>query len=216
MDVAAITNQIEDLIRAHAALTARAKYADLSDLKDESAELVVRLQAAVDRIVPSSTTYAKEATAHRDAPAHVRIPALLGVLKALKEDIKAGWLKTVEELLHADTFADFLDMARELNSKGYKDAAAVIAGTVLESHLRLLCDKNGIPTKLPAGGPKKADLMNSDLAKGGVYNNLQQKQVTAWLGIRNSAAHGRYTDYGTTDVTSLVSGVEQFILNNPA
>jgi hypothetical protein len=132
------------------------------------------------------------------------------------EDIKTGWLTTVEELLHADTFADFLAMARELNSKGYKDAAAVIAGTVLESHLRLLCDKNGIPTKLPTGKPKTADSMNSELAKGGAYNQLQQKQVTAWLGIRNAAAHGNYGEYAGTEVVNLISGVEQFIVSNPA
>jgi hypothetical protein len=147
---------------------------------------------------------------------HERIRTLIGVLEALREDVKAGWLTTIEELLHADTFADFLARARELNSKGYKDAAAVIAGTVLESHLRLLCDKNGMPTTLPSGGPKKADSMNSELAKSGVFNKLQQKQVTAWLSIRNAAAHGNYNDYAGTDVAGLLSGVEQFILSKPA
>ncbi len=141
---------------------------------------------------------------------------LAGVLRALKEDVNAGWLKTVEELVHADTFSDFLEQARELNSKRYKNAAAVIAGTVLESHLRLLCDKHSIPTTLPAGRHKTADSMNSELAKGGVYNQLQQKQVTAWLGIRNAAAHGKYSEYTGADVVSLISGVEQFIINNPA
>lgn len=141
---------------------------------------------------------------------------LAGVLKALKEDVNAGWLKTVEELVHADTFSGFLEQARELNGKVYKDAAAVIAGTVLESHLRLLCDKNSIPTTLPAGRHKTADSMNSELVKGGVYNQLQQKQVTAWLGIRNAAAHGNYGEYTGTDVVSLISGIEQFIINNPA
>jgi hypothetical protein len=58
--------------------------------------------------------------------------------------------------------------------------------------------------------------MNSELAKNGVYNKLQQKQVTAWLGIRNAAAHGNYNDYAGADVTSLLSGVEQFILSRPA
>jgi hypothetical protein len=216
MDTAAITTQIDDLIKVHTALAARAKYEDLSDLGLESSELVVRLQAAVDRLVPRSSTYAKEAAAYRDQPSHVRIPELIGILKAIREDVNAGWLTTVEELLHAETFADFLERARELNGKGYKDAAAVVAGTVLESHLRLLCDKNGIPAKLPAGGPKKAESMNSQLARGGVYSVLQQKQVTAWLGIRNAAAHGNYGSYTGTDVVNLISGVEQFILNQPA
>jgi hypothetical protein len=70
--------------------------------------------------VPTSNTYAHEASRPLTVPVplHERIRVLVGVLEALREDVKAGWLTTVEELLHADTFADFLDRARELSSKG--------------------------------------------------------------------------------------------------
>lgn len=57
--------------------------------------------------------------------------------------------------------------------------------------------------RAPAGRPKTADSMNAELANGGVYDKLQQKQVTAWLGIRNAAGHGNYGDYAGTDVVSL-------------
>jgi len=212
MDAAAITTQIEDLLKAHAALMAKEPPYSTA----EQVELIVRMEAAIERLAPGSSRYVQEAeTFRRDQP-RPRGLRLTGVLKALKEDVTAGWLKTVEELVHADTFSDLLEQARELNSKRYKDAAAVIAGTVLESHLRLLCDKNSIPTTLSAGKHKTADSMNSELAKGGVYNQLQQKQVTAWLSIRNAAAHGKYGEYTGADVVSLISGVEQFIINNPA
>jgi hypothetical protein len=212
MDAAAITSQIEDLIKAHAAYLAKPQPYRAA----EQTELIVRMEAAIERLAPRSSRYVKEAETFRRYHGRERSVRLAGILQALKEDVNAGWLKTVEELVHADTFSDLLEQARELNSKGYKDAAAVIAGTVLESHLRLLCDKNSIPTMLPAGRHKTADSMNSELAKSGVYNQLQQKQVTAWLGIRNAAAHGKYGEYTGANVVSLISGVEQFIINNPA
>ena len=34
--------------------------------------------------------------------------------------------------------------------------------------------------------------MNNDLACGNSYTKLDQKSVTAWLDLRNRAAHGRY------------------------
>jgi hypothetical protein len=58
--------------------------------------------------------------------------------------------------------------------------------------------------------------MNAELAGANVYNKLQQKQVTAHLGLRNSAAHGEYGDYSAAEVANMVAGVEQFVLGNPA
>jgi hypothetical protein len=215
MDASAVTTQLDDLLKAQAAFIAKEPPYSTA----EQTALAVRMEAAIERLAPRSSRYVKEAERIRLDQQHnlrLRVVRLAGVLKALKEDVNAGWLQTVEELVHADTFSDFLEQARELKSKGYKDAAAVLAGTVLESHLRLLCDKNSIPTTLPAGRHKTADSMNAELAKGGVYNQLQQKQVTAWLGTRNASAHGNYDEYTGADVVSLISGVEQFIINNPA
>lgn len=60
----------------------------------------------------------------------------------MREDYEAGYMRTVEELIHADLFADFLERTDELVSKGYKDPAAVLAGSVLEEHLRKLAVKH--------------------------------------------------------------------------
>ncbi len=55
-------------------------------------------------------------------------------------------------------------------NNGYSTAAAVIAGVVLETALRELCDKESI-------SHGKLDKMNSDLTKASVYNKLVQKQI---------------------------------------
>ncbi|MGW3931338.1 hypothetical protein ACWECC_25010 [Streptomyces microflavus] len=137
------------------------------------------------------------------------------VALGLRDDLVAGWVETVVELVHADTYSDYLEMAEALLAKGYKDAAAVIAGTSLEVHVRALCVKNGVTTAV-AGKPKKATTMNADLKKAGVYDGLQEKEVTAWMGLRNSAAHGDYSDYDHGRVRRFLDGVHAFMKQYPA
>jgi hypothetical protein len=75
-----------------------------------------------------------------------RILSMAGMLRALRDDYANGYLQTVQELIHANMFSNLLDMAAYLNEQGFKDAAAVITGGVLEQHLRELCAKNAIRT----------------------------------------------------------------------
>ena len=145
--------------------------------------------------------------------------ALAGILQSLRADVAAGYLKSQRELLHAEVFADFLEMAQHLANEGYKDAAAVIAGSSLEAHLRQLCTKGGIAPETTSGSstvPKKADRLNSELAAAGAYSKLDQKNVTAWLDIRNKAAHGKYTEYQLQQVNLQIAGIRDFIGRNPA
>ena len=50
------------------------------------------------------------------------------------------------------------------------------------------CETNG-------NVPKKAERMNTDLASQNIYGKGDQKSVTAWLDVRNDAAHGKYNNY---------------------
>jgi hypothetical protein len=97
-------------------------------------------------------------------------------------------------------------MSKHLLDQGYKDAAAVIAGSSLEAHLRQLCAKAGVDTDTEAGSPKKADRLNAELAGAEVYAKGDQKNVTAWLDLRNDAAHGHYDRYQGGQVALLISG----------
>lgn len=140
----------------------------------------------------------------------------LGILRALKEDVEAGYLTTLRERIHADMFGDFLEMAEYLLTDGFKDPAAVLIGGVLEQHLRQLCVKHGVDLSEPHGQPKKSDKMNADLVKRSVYTGLEQKQITAWLDLRNKAAHGRYSEYRAEQVSLMLQGVRDFAIRHPA
>jgi len=63
--------------------------------------------------------------------------------------------------------------------------------------------------------PKRAETLNQELGKT-AYNLLQQKKVTAWLDLRNSAAHAKYIDYDTKDVQQFVASLQDFLLRYPA
>lgn len=136
------------------------------------------------------------------------------ILTSIKNEVENGWLVSFRKLVSADVFSDFLEMGKYLLDEKYKDAAAVMIGSVLEEHLRQLCKDNGIDVTIRKGEndtPKKADLMNSDLYKSNAYNAITQKQVTAWLDLRNKAAHGKYDQYSRDQVELMYLGVLNFI-----
>ncbi|MGW4992236.1 hypothetical protein ACWEQ3_32025 [Streptomyces mirabilis] len=176
-----------------------------------------RLEAAVERASLPGSTYAKQLAEVRSQRASDgwRLEAVHGIAVGLRDDIRSGWVHSVVELVHADMHSDYLEMAESLLKSGYKDPAAVITGTALEVHVRALCVKSGIATDV-GGKPKKADTMNADLKKAGVYDGLQQKQATAWMDLRNKAAHGNYGDYDEAQVRLFIDGVRAFMVKYPA
>ena len=138
----------------------------------------------------------------------------LGILTAIRDQIKGGWIETTKGLVTAEVFADFLEMAEYLLDQKYKDPAAVVAGSVLEEHLRQLSMAASIPVGDTSSGkavPRKADSLNAHLAKAGNYSKLDQKQVTAWLDLRNKAAHGKYSEYTNEQVVLMLAGVRDFV-----
>ena len=142
---------------------------------------------------------------------------LTGVLRALRTASERGCLQSVQELVHADVFADFIEMAEYLVQERYKDPAAVLIGGVPEEHLRKLCLKNGITVNFPANNkPRKASSLNDDLTKNDVYDMLEQKSVTAWLDLRNRAAHGNYATYDDKQVDDMLRGVREFLIRHRA
>jgi hypothetical protein len=179
-------------------------------------------RAVVLRISGKNSTYTKnlEEIMSRKWGDDSKIEYIIGVLQALSDDFDSGYLESYSELIHGETFGNFLEMADYLYEEGYKDAAAVIAGSTLEEHLRQLCKKNNIDIEITNAKndivPKKADKMNSDLASASVYEKLDQKSVTAWLDLRNKAAHGKYMEYTKEQVQLMISGIRDFMIRKRA
>jgi hypothetical protein len=131
------------------------------------------------------------------------------VFNAAKEDYLGGYCNTLKNIIEAEVFESQIEQAEELLGKGYYVPAAVIAGVVLETHIRELCLENNMPTG-------KLNKMNDDLAKNGIYNVIIQKQITELAAIRNSAAHGKENDekegFTLEQVKTMIAGIKNILL----
>lgn len=126
------------------------------------------------------------------------------ILIATKEDLEDDFLTSIKSLIQAEIFDNELEQSKELLKSNYYVASAVIAGVVLENGLRELCNRENLEIG-------KLDKMNSDLAKKGIYNKLQQKRITSLADIRNSAAHGKNNEFTKSDVERMIEEIEQFL-----
>jgi len=143
----------------------------------------------------------------RDYPKWPDVDQAFGVLLSAKDDYENESLFNIKQLVEAELFDEFLEQAEYLHHAGYFQAAAVIGGSVLEDGLKKLCIKNNIElTEKP-----KLDWMNSQLAKIGIYNKLTQKKITALADLRNSAAHGKWNEFNSSDVSNMIKDIQSFM-----
>jgi hypothetical protein len=213
--------QLDYILTDYNRIKANAQYDDLSGNKniEEITTVLTKAKASIARIVGDKSEYYKDTEVilkRTNIHDGTKLRNIIGIVTALKSDLKNDYLKSFSDIVQSEIFSDYLEMAEHLLSEGYKDPSAVLVGSTLEVHLRELCVSNGIDieTQNNKGNlvPKKADLMNSDLAKASIYSLAYQKQIIAWLGIRNSAAHGKYSEYKTEEVSLMLQGIRQFII----
>lgn len=129
------------------------------------------------------------------------------ILKAAKEDLEGGYLKKIEDLVSADIFTDFLEMAEYLLEQGYKDPAASLTGAVLEDGLRKIAKNNKIKLK----SRENIVSLNQKITDAKVYNRLTQKRVQVWNDVRDNADHGNFSAYDSTLVKEMLDGVRGFL-----
>ncbi len=207
----AAIDHINSVLSRHQTIDAVASVSPLRQA-DNEAELDVLYRAAIERLCPIGSVYRNHLSNVVEEEGYVRFDIFKGTLRALLADYQNDRLQTFEQCMRQELFGDFLEMARYLlNDEKLKDPAAVLAGGVLEQHLRKLCQVNGI---LPI--PPKLDAVNSELAKNGVYAKLMQKQITAWAGLRNHAAHAEYDQYTAEQVQLMIDGIQHFMASYPA
>ena len=101
---------------------------------------------ASSRVTRSGTT-GRTGDAGRQ-PSHLRRTCIFCIIqscvKVALEDLKGGYIFEAKTLLEAEVFSNLLEQAVELQRAGYQDAAAALAGGVLEKHLRSMCARRGI------------------------------------------------------------------------
>jgi hypothetical protein len=146
------------------------------------------------------------------------IDQAVGIVRAAGSVVNDGHLRSVLDGVRADTVFEVLDQATVLLREKYLVAAVVLAGGALETHLRHLCERNAL-TGSGDGSIGKYDGAIAQARNTGtveVYKATDGKQVTAWGGMRNYAAHDPTKFKGTNDEVGLmIAGVRDFLARTP-
>lgn len=145
----------------------------------------------------------------------------IGILVSLAENIDLGLLRNVEVIISGEISYDFMAQAEALliepgNLEHGYIPAAVLSGAVLERSLRTICEHASpcIPVVKSNGEFKSMDALINELDQAKIVNSNGVKQLRAWAGLRNSAAHGRFEEFNKSDVKRMIVGVNDFISEN--
>ncbi|MFH1891534.1 MAG: hypothetical protein ABIK83_02505 [Candidatus Zixiibacteriota bacterium] len=103
--------QLKNIIDDYNILRGQSKYDDLSDRSIlDLQHALVKSMAAIERIAGRSSIYyehAEKIQGGSDFEGN-KLSKIVGIMRSLKEDIEAGYVQTLEELIHSDVFSDFL------------------------------------------------------------------------------------------------------------
>ncbi|HMS84505.1 MAG TPA: hypothetical protein PKD12_12705 [Nitrospira sp.] len=135
------------------------------------------------------------------------------VLSAFRAHVDAGLQSQVspERRAQLDVVSDFLEQAHQLlESKEIHPAApAVIIGAALEEFLRTWVESEGLSI-----GPRKPGLDSyaTLLRDSDLITKQDHKDITAWGGLRNHAAHGEWVEVSDKNrIALMLEGVNLFM-----
>jgi hypothetical protein len=132
------------------------------------------------------------------------IPVLLRAIS----DIENGYLRKTSNIISAEVFSDFLEMADHLLKQGYKMPAASLCGAVLEDGLRRMVMNT---SDLKVNQRDDLNSLRDKLYGKGIFNNIVRQQVTSWTSLRNEADHGNFNAYDEAQVRLMIEGVRSFL-----
>lgn len=141
------------------------------------------------------------------------VRTIAATLKSFIEYVEAGLHEGIspERRAQLDVVSDFLEQAHNiLETKGIHPAApAVLIGATLEEFLRTWIEAEG----LSLGNRKPSlDSYSQVLRDANLITKQDAKDITAWGGIRNHAAHGEWDEVADKRrVSIMLDGVNLFM-----
>lgn len=135
------------------------------------------------------------------------VTALGAIFLSAKEDFEGGYVFNVELRISGEVFGDFVVLARQSLSEGYKDVAAVLACAALEDALKRYANVEG----LEVSEKTMLEVVNA-LKAGGHVSGAQKSLLDAMPKIRNMAMHAQWAKISEPDVSSVIGFVEQLLL----
>lgn len=159
------------------------------------------------------SSFYKSILNYRTSENEYRRRRTMAILYAFINYIENGLMAdvSIERKAQIDVVSDFLDQANTLlETKNVHPATAtVLIGASLEEFLRNWVDDSG----LSIGNQKKGiDSYAKTLKKSNLIDTQDMKDITAWAGLRNHAAHGHWDEVKNKNKISLMlQGVNLFM-----
>jgi len=131
----------------------------------------------------------------------------LNILKSIEKRFESS-LFDIKQLVQADLFDSELDVANELNKKGFVRGAGAVAGVVLESHLLQVCSNHTITIrkKNPGINDLAQLLKENDVIETPIWRKIQHL-----ADLRNLCDHKKKTEPKKEDTDELIGGVSKII-----
>lgn len=154
-----------------------------------------------------------EKSKHYDAFNHIasnrgtyrnHVKSLKGILVGAQDDYENGYVIGQEFLIAGEIFDSLLEESKHLLNTNHKDAAAILGRVVIEDSLKRLARNENINEN------QKASILNDELKKASLYTQPQWRLIQSYLDIGNSAAHGKFQEYDSNDVKTMLEGIEMF------
>jgi hypothetical protein len=131
----------------------------------------------------------------------------LAILMAAKCRFESS-LFEIRQLMQADLLDSEIEVARELLKSKFTRPAGVVAGVVLERHLRQVCDDHAI--KITKKNPGISDL--SELLKANAVIEVPQwRHISLLADIRNLCSHNKQKEPTAEQVTDLIDGADKVL-----
>ena len=129
----------------------------------------------------------------------------LNILKSVQKRFESS-LFDIKQLVQADLFDSEIDVAKELNKKGFIRGAGAIAGVVLEKHLAQVCENHTIKItkKNLTINDRNQLLKNADIIEVKDWRFIQRL-----ADLRNLCDHNKKNDPKKEDIEELIGGVEK-------
>jgi len=134
-----------------------------------------------------------------------------GALEAARDDLAAGMLTDLRQLVTAEAFGDLLESAAHLMEEHYHVPAIALAGAVLESSLRTLAKSKDITW----AGSSSISKINTALYTANVYDKVVHGEIEAWGKLRNLVDHGDFNSPADVDARAagrMVEGIRDLVL----
>lgn len=116
-------------------------------------------------------------------------------------------LADIKGVLEADLFDDELDAAKDLLKAKHLRSAGIVAGVVLERHLKRLLANHGVTLR------KRPQLgnLNEALKAANVYDVPQWRHIQRLTDLRNICGHDDEREPTPEEVQELIEGTEKIV-----